>query len=140
MSMAKDMFKEKEELQTRLLKYEINEIFEDVVEISGVKVLIKSFKNKNIEELKEIVDRGKEKLQSGIIVLGSDNGKAIFVAGVTKDTTSSIKAGDIVKIAAQAAGGNGGGRPDFAQAGGKDGSAVEAALKKAEEFIKKEME
>ncbi len=135
MAMAKDMMKEKEELQSRLLKYEMDEIFTDVKEISGIKVLVKTFKDKSTEELKEMVDRGKEKLQSGIIVLGSDNGKAVFVAGVTKDLTSRIKAGDIVKTAAQAAGGNGGGRPDFAQAGGKEGSAVGTALKKSEEYI-----
>ena len=93
------------------------------------------FANKDVNELKEIVDRGKEKLQSGIIVLGSNNEKAIFVAGVTKDLVSKVKAGDIVKVAAQVTGGNGGGRPDFAQAGGKDGNAVEQAVKKAFEYI-----
>ena len=81
------------------------------------------------------MDRGKEKLQSGIIVLGSNNEKAIFVAGVTKDLVSKVKAGDIVKVAAQVIGGNGGGRPDFAQAGGKDGNAVEQAVEKAFEYI-----
>lgn len=131
----KDLEKAYMQLQSRLLKYEINEIFEGVKEISGVKVLAKTFENKNIDELKEIVDRGKEKLQSGIIILGSNNEKAIFVAGVTKDLISKIKAGDIVKVAAQTADGNGGGRPDFAQAGGKNGSAVKEAVEKSKEYI-----
>lgn len=131
----KDLEKAYMQLQSRLLKYEINEIFEEVDEISGVKVLTKTFENKNIDELKEIVDRGKEKLQSGIIILGSNNEKAIFVAGVTKDLIFKIKAGDIVKIAAQTADGNGGGRPDFAQAGGKNGSAVKEAVEKSKEYI-----
>ncbi|EEY35260.1 alanine--tRNA ligase [Pseudoleptotrichia goodfellowii] len=131
----KDLEKAYMQLQSRLLKYEINEIFEGVEEISGVKVLAKTFENKNIDELKEIVDRGKEKLQSGIIILGSNNEKAIFVAGVTKDLISKIKAGDIVKVAAQTADGNGGGRPDFAQAGGKNGSAVKEAVEKSKEYI-----
>ena len=131
----KDLEKAYMQLQSRLLKYEINEIFEGVEEISGVKVLVKTFENKNIDELKEIVDRGKEKLQSGIIILGSNNEKAIFVAGVTKDLISKIKAGDIVKVAAQTADGNGGGRPDFAQAGGKNGSAVKEAVEKSKEYI-----
>lgn len=131
----KDLEKAYMQLQSRLLKYEINEIFEGVEEISGVKVLAKTFENKNIDELKEIVDRGKEKLQSGIIILGSNNEKAIFVAGVTKDLIFKIKAGDIVKIAAQTADGNGGGRPDFAQAGGKNGSAVKEAVEKSKEYI-----
>ena len=79
----------------------------------SLQVLKKSFENKSIDELKEIVDRGKEKLQSGVIILGSDNEKAIFVAGVTKDLISKVKAGDIVKVAAQITGGNGGKRLDF---------------------------
>ena len=117
------------------MKYEINELLEKVETVNGIKILKASFENKNIDELKEIVDRGKEKLQSGIIILGSDNGKAVFVAGVTKDLTSKIKAGDIVKVAAQAADGNGGGRPDFAQAGGKNGQAVKEAIEKSKEYI-----
>jgi len=124
-----------EEMQTKLVKYEINELLENVDTVNGIKVLKKSFENKSIDELKEIVDRGKEKLQSGVIILGSDNEKAIFVAGVTKDLISKVKAGDIVKVAAQVTGGNGGGRPDFAQAGGKDGNAVGQAVEKAFEYI-----
>ena len=106
------------------------------ITVNGVKVLKRSFVDKNVDELKEIVDRGKEKMQSGIIILGTNNnGKAIFVVGVTKDLISKVKAGEIVKVAAQVAGGNGGGRPDFAQAGGKDGSAVKEAVEKAFEFV-----
>lgn len=123
------------QLQSRVLKYEINDLFEKTEDISGVKVLVKAFENKSIEELKEIVDRGKEKLGSGIVILGSDNEKAVFVVGVTKDLTSRIKAGDIVKIMAQAADGNGGGRPDFAQAGGKNGNAVKEAVEKSKEYV-----
>jgi alanine--tRNA ligase len=134
-SDAKAIIKSYEQLQTKLVKYEINELFENIDTVNGIKVLKVSFKDKSIDELKEIVDRGKEKLQSGIIVLGSNNEKAIFVAGVTKDLVSKVKAGDIVKVAAQVTGGNGGGRPDFAQAGGKDGNAVEQAVEKAFEYI-----
>ena len=125
-----------EEMQTKLVKYEINEMLENVEAVNGVKVLKSSFEDKNVDELKEIVDRGKEKMQSGIIILGTNNnGKAVFVVGVTKDLISKVKAGEIVKVAAQVAGGNGGGRPDFAQAGGKDGSAVKEAVEKAFEFV-----
>lgn len=137
---AKNIVKEYEQLQTKLVKYEINELLENVDEINGVKVLKAAFENKDVNELKEIVDRGKEKLQSGIIILGTNNGgKAIFVVGVTKDLISKIKAGEIVKVAAQVAGGNGGGRPDFAQAGGKDGNAVKEAVDKAFEFVNEKL-
>ncbi|WP_314713220.1 alanine--tRNA ligase [Leptotrichia wadei] len=137
---AKNIVKEYEQLQTKLVKYEINELLENVDEINGVKVLKTAFENKDVNELKEIVDRGKEKLQSGIIILGTNNGgKAIFVVGVTKDLISKVKAGEIVKVAAQVAGGNGGGRPDFAQAGGKDGNAVKEAVDKAFEFVNEKL-
>ena len=137
---AKNIVKEYEQLQTKLVKYEINELLENVDEINGVKVLKAAFANKDVNELKEIVDRGKEKLQSGIIILGTNNGgKAIFVIGVTKDLISKVKAGEIVKVAAQVAGGNGGGRPDFAQAGGKDGNAVKEAVDKAFEFVNEKL-
>lgn len=137
---AKNIVKEYEQLQTKLVKYEINELLENVDEINGVKVLKAAFANKDVNELKEIVDRGKEKLQSGIIILGTNNGgKAIFVVGVTKDLISKVKAGEIVKVAAQVAGGNGGGRLDFAQAGGKDGNAVKEAVDKAFEFVNEKL-
>ena len=137
---AKSIVKEYEQLQTKLVKYEINELLENVDEINGIKVLKAAFANKDVNELKEIVDRGKEKLQSGIIILGTNNGgKAIFVVGVTKDLISKVKAGEIVKVAAQVAGGNGGGRPDFAQAGGKDGNAVKEAVDKAFEFVNEKL-
>ena len=137
---AKNIVKEYEQLQTKLVKYEINELLENVDEINEVKVLKAAFANKDVNELKEIVDRGKEKLQSGIIILGTNNGgKAIFVVGVTKDLISKVKAGEIVKVAAQVAGGNGGGRPDFAQAGGKDGNAVKEAVDKAFEFVNEKL-
>ena len=137
---AKNIVKEYEQLQTKLVKYEINELLENVDEINGVKVLKAAFTNKDVNELKEIVDRGKEKLQSGIIILGTNNdGKAIFVVGVTKDLISKVKAGEIVKVADQVAGGNGGGRPDFAQAGGKDGNAVKEAVDKAFEFVNEKL-
>ena len=137
---AKNIVKEYEQLQTKLVKYEINELLENVDEINGVKVLKAAFANKDVNELKEIVDRGKEKLQFGIIILGTNNdGKAIFVVGVTKDLISKVKAGEIVKVAAQVAGGNGGGRPDFAQAGGKDGNAVKEAVDKAFEFVNEKL-
>ena len=132
---VKDLEKANSKLQTRLIKYEIDEMLSDVKEINGIKVLAKSYKNKEVEELKEIVDRVKEKLQSVVILLGTDNGKALFVAGVTKDLTGKIKAGDLVKQAAIVTDGNGGGRPDFAQSGGKNGTKVNEALEKTVTYM-----
>ncbi|CAM3085712.1 alanine--tRNA ligase [Streptobacillus felis] len=124
------------DLQRRLVKFEINVLTNEAIEINGVKVLVKSFKDKDVNELKDLVDRAKDILKSCVILFGSNNEKAVFVSGVTKDLTSKYHAGNIVKNAATIADGNGGGRPDFAQAGGKDGSKVKEALEKTLEFIK----
>ena len=79
--------------------------------------------------LREAVDRYKDKLQSAIVVLGSvDDGVVRLAAGVTKNNTDRIKAGDLIKPVAEQVGGKGGGRPDFAQAGGNNPAALDAAL------------
>ncbi|WP_314010491.1 alanine--tRNA ligase [Pseudostreptobacillus hongkongensis] len=124
------------ELQRRLVTYEMSDLVNEAVEINGVKVLYKDFENKDIDELKSLIDIAKQKLKSCVVIFGSNNDKAIFVAGVTKDLTSKYHSGNIVKIAANFAGGNGGGRPDFAQAGGKDGKLTKDAINAAIEYIK----
>lgn len=132
----KENAKEIETLKNKLTSYEVNALFDGVEEINGVKVVIKSFKEKNAEELRTMVDTLKEKLGSCVIALGSGEDKAIFATGVTKDLISKVKAGDLVKEAAQIAGGNGGGRPDFAQAGGKDATKIQEALQVIREKLK----
>ena len=124
------------ELQRRLVTYEMSDLVNEAVEINGVKVLYKDFENKDIDELKSLIDIAKQKLKSCVVIFGSNNDKAIFVAGVTKDLTSKYHSGNIVKVAANFAGGNGGGRPDFAQAGGKDGKLTKDAINAAIEYIK----
>ena len=131
----RNSLKEIEELKSKIASYEVNSLFEQVTEINGVKVLVKEFENKESDSLREIVDKAKDKLGSCIVVLGANNGKAIFAVGVTKDLTSKVKAGDLVKQLAIIAGGNGGGRPDFAQAGGKDGLKVKEALEIAKNIL-----
>ena len=131
--------KEIEELKSKIAAFEAGNLFEQAEEINGVKVLVKGFKDKESDSLREIVDKAKDKLGSCIVVLGADNGKAIFTVGVTKDLTSKVNAGDIVKELAVIAGGNGGGRPDFAQAGGKDGSKVMEALESVKKSIREKL-
>ena len=73
---------------------------------------------------------------TGVAALGTVNeGKVAFVVGVTKDLTSKIKAGDLIKAIAAETGGGGGGRPDLAQAGGKDASKIDRALEVGEKMI-----
>ena len=79
--------------------------------------------------LREAVDRAKDKLQNAVIVLGTvDDGKVLLAAGVTKNNTDRIRAGDLIKPVAEQVGGKGGGRPDFAQAGGSNPEALDSAL------------
>jgi len=90
-----------------------------------------------MDELRSTADMVRDKIGSGIVLLGMANDdKVNFVCMATKDAVKAgFHAGNIVKATAQAAGGNGGGRPDMAQAGGKNPSALETALEKGKETI-----
>ncbi|MDA0680683.1 MAG: alanine--tRNA ligase [Proteobacteria bacterium] len=102
---------------------------ENVTEIDGIKVLTGRIDGADAKTLRDAVDRFKDKLQSAIVVLGSvEEGKVRLAAGVTSNNTSRIRAGDVIKPVAEQVGGKGGGRPDFAQAGGTDPNALDAAL------------
>ncbi len=135
----KETYKELELLKSKLAAYEADSLFDSVEDINGVKVLIKAFKGKEADSLREIVDKAKDKLGSCVVALGTDNEKAVFAIGVTKDLMSKVKAGDLVKEIAKIAGGNGGGRPDFAQAGGKDGNKVPEALEYARKILNEKL-
>lgn len=128
--------KEIETLKAKITNYEAGSLNDAAEEINGVKVVIKTFKDKTAEELRQMVDSLKDKLGSCVVVLASGEDKAVFAVGVTKDLIGKVKAGNLVKEAAQIAGGNGGGRPDFAQAGGKDASKIEEAVAKVRETLK----
>ena len=102
---------------------------EDVEEIAGIKVLATRIDGADAKTLRDAVDRYKDKLKSAIVVLGSvDDGVVRLAAGVTKDNTDRIRAGDLIKPIAEQVGGKGGGRPDFAQAGGNNPEALDQAL------------
>lgn len=124
------------ELNQKLIKYQLNDILSEIEEYNGINLLIKSFENKDISELKEMVDRIKEKVDNIVILFSSKTDKAIFVSGVSKNISNKYNAGLIVKNAAIIAGGNGGGRPDFAQAGAKEIEKIEEAIKSTTEYIK----
>lgn len=128
--------KEVEKLSQKLTGFELQSLYDSVTEINGVKVLAQAFENKDINTLRDMIDRTKDKLKSCVVIFGSDNGNAVFLAGVTKDLIDKgIKAGDLVKEAASVAGGNGGGRPEFAQAGGKDGKKVNEAIEHTVKYL-----
>ncbi len=105
---------------------------ENVSEVGGVKVVTRKLDGVDPRTMREIADRMRQKHGSAVVALGSDlgDGKVALLVAVTADLTSKIKAGDIIKNIAPIVGGTGGGRPDLAQAGGRDASKLDEALAK----------
>jgi alanyl-tRNA synthetase len=100
-----------------------------VKEVRGVKVLAHRVDNLERAQLRTLVDQLRDKLGSGVVVVGSAaDGNVSLIVGVTKDLTSRIQAGKVVGAVAEKVGGKGGGRPDLAEAGGKDAAALDSAL------------
>lgn len=125
----KDKEKEIQQLQQKMARNQVAELLEKVVEISGVKVLAAKVQAPDMDALRGMTDLLRDKLGSGVIVLGSAaDDKVQFVAAVSKDLTGKLHAGNIVKEVAKITGGGGGGRPDMAQAGGKDPGKLDQAL------------
>jgi len=104
-------------------------VAEKIKDVKGVKVLAHRVDNLERAQLRTLVDQLRDKIGSGVVVLGSaSNGNVALIVGVTKDLTSRVQAGKVIGPVAQKVGGKGGGRPDLAEAGGKDASALDAAL------------
>ena len=117
-------------LKSRLASGQGVDLAESAVEVAGVKVVAAEVPGADARSLREAVDALKAKLGSAIIVLGAptEDGKVLLVAGVTADLVGKARAGELVGAVAARVGGKGGGRPDFAQAGGTDPSQLGAAL------------
>ncbi|HKH98574.1 MAG TPA: alanine--tRNA ligase [Candidatus Sulfotelmatobacter sp.] len=104
-------------------------IGDKVKEVKGVKVLAHRVDNLERAQMRTLVDQLRDKLGSGVVVLGSaSNGNVALIVGVTKDLTARVQAGKVIGKVAEKVGGKGGGRPDLAEAGGKDATALDAAL------------
>jgi alanyl-tRNA synthetase len=104
-------------------------IGDKVKEVKGVKVLAHRVDNLERAQMRTLVDQLRDKIGSGVVVLGSaSNGNVSLIVGVTKDLTGRVQAGKVIGPVAQKVGGKGGGRPDLAEAGGKDAGALDAAL------------
>jgi len=104
-------------------------IGDQIKDVKGVKVLAHRVDNLERAQLRTLVDQLREKIGSGVVVLGSaSNGSVSLIVGITKDLTGRVQAGKVIAPVAQKVGGKGGGRPDLAEAGGKDAAALDAAL------------
>ncbi len=129
----KNAEKEIEQLRNKLVSGEADEVISKAVEVKGVKVIAARFDTLDIDGLRNTGDMLKNKLESGVVVLASNYGdKVSFVVTATRDVLAKgVHSGNVIKEVAKLAGGGGGGRPDMAQAGGKDASKINDALKAA---------
>lgn len=112
-------------------------------EIAGTRVLATELEGVSGKELRGMLDQLKNKLGSGVIVLGvadRDAGKVSLIAGVTDDLTSRVRAGELVNHVASQVGGKGGGRADMAQAGGTDVAALAAALESVTGWVESRLQ
>jgi len=132
----RDLEKEIEALKARLASKDLSQLYENIKEINGVRVLAVSVDTDDIKTLRDVGDKLRDRIQSGIILIGSRAGdKAMLLCLVTKDLTKKYHAGNIIKEIAPIVGGSGGGRPDMAQAGGTKPENLQQALEKLEQII-----
>jgi alanyl-tRNA synthetase len=136
----KDLQKRLATARHALLTGEGSDQEDEIQEIAGIKVLAARLHDVDAGLLREAVDRAKDKLQNAVIVLGTvEDGKVLLAAGVTKNNTDRIRAGDLIKPVAERVGGRGGGRPDFAQAGGNKPEALDAALGSVSDWVAEQL-
>lgn len=136
----KELEKELEQLKAKFASQASADIESNAVDIDGIKVLAQKIEGADVKTLRETLDRLKNKLGSAAIVLGTTNdSKVSLVAGVTKDQTHRIKAGDLVNIVATKVGGKGGGRPDMAQAGGNNPAELDSALASVADWVREQI-
>jgi alanyl-tRNA synthetase len=125
-------------LKDRLASGQGVDLAAGAIDVQGVKVVATRVEGADAGALRAAVDQLKDRMKSAVIVLASveDAQKVVLVAGVTADQTARIKAGELAGAVAALVGGRGGGRPDFAQAGGNKPEALDAALASVEEFVR----
>jgi alanyl-tRNA synthetase len=125
----KQLEKQLAQLEARLARGRAEELVSAARQVAGVPVLAARLDGLDPEGLRAVVDTMRERLGSGVICLGAvTDGKVNLVASVSKDLTKRFPAGKLVQEVAKMVGGGGGGRPDLAQAGGKDPSKLDQAL------------
>ncbi len=125
----KRLSRELDQARMKSASSSVASVGEKIKEVRGVKVLAHRVDNLERGQMRTLVDQLRDKVGSGVVVVGSaTDGNVALIVGVTKDLTSRIQAGKVIGPVAQKVGGKGGGRPDLAEAGGKDASALDAAL------------
>ncbi len=134
----KDREREIEQLKARLLAQKSDDFMAGVKNIAGIKVLAREFEADSPAELRDAAERIKDKLGSGIVLLGANReGKAMLTCMVTKDLVGRFKAGDIIRELSAVVGGKGGGRPDMAQGGGNSPENLQQSFSRFYAIVEK---
>jgi alanyl-tRNA synthetase len=137
---TRSLEKELDRLKGKLASSQGDDLVNQAVDIQGVKVLAAQLEAADPKGLRDTLDQLKNKLGSSAIVLATVQGdKVSLVAGVSKDQTQAIKAGELVNVVAQQVGGKGGGRPDMAQAGGNQPQDLPAALASVPDWVREKL-
>jgi len=128
--------KDLEDLKSKLASASGDELADSAVDVGDIKVLAARLDGADPRSLRDTVDRLKDRLGSSVIVIGSaDSGKVRLAAGVSKDLVTRVQAGNLVNFVAEQVGGKGGGRPDFAQAGGSRPENLDGALTSVADWV-----
>ena len=134
----KDLERRLADTQSKLVSGTSQDLLDGVRDVGGIRVIARRVDQIDAKVLRELSDKTRDRLQSGVVVLGgSDGSKVLLLAAVTKDLTKQVNAGKLIKELAPMVGGGGGGRPDFAQAGGKDPSRLDEVLERVYDLIGK---
>jgi alanyl-tRNA synthetase len=136
LAQQKDLERRIGELQAKLAGGQAHDVMRDARDVGGMTVLATRVDGLDDKGLRELADRLRDRVGSGVVVVGAEReGRALLLAAVTKDLVGRVHAGNLIKALAPIVGGGGGGRPDFAQAGGKDPSRLDEALAAAYEHV-----
>ena len=139
-SQNKALEKQLEQIKSKMAASAGDDLSASAVELAGSKVLVAKLEGFNPKSLRDTLDQLKNKLGTSVIVLGSaGDGKVNLVAGVSKDLTERVKAGELVNMVAQQVGGKGGGRPDMAMAGGSEPEKLPAALDSVHSWLEERL-
>ena len=138
---VKELKSENESLKSKLAKDALGDGMDQVEEVNGIKLLATSVEDVDMNGLRELGDNLKEKLGEGVIVLASEKGGKVFLVAMVTDGAqkAGAHAGNLIKEIAGCVGGGGGGRPNMAQAGGKNPAGIPDAVEKAKEVLKNQI-
>jgi alanyl-tRNA synthetase len=133
---SRDLEREVQRLQARLLSGTLERLLQSTLDVNGVRVVGALVEAADSKGMRELGDRLRDRLQSGVVALAMQaDGKVTWVTMVTKDLAGRVHAGNLARELAKLTGGGGGGRPDMAEAGGKDPGKIPEALAKLPELI-----